>query len=428
MPAPEKTCYNLRLLHKLFAAASLALLAATVWMFVQDHRREWKVYQATAQRIELRAAEWRRAQCASDTAAQRRRELEQAVADAQSKPLDPQLVRQFRDAVQASAERRGEAFDFRDWDAAWDRLREAAERPSPDDHSPAEPLATLRQRFLDRLQESVSQARFRETRCADARQLAASELDAAKARVALAIRGQLAQPEQAARQAVVDGWKDRVHELTLQQQAAQQDRQSLEDWLAQLTAGEDQARRALAEHQAELQRLETAQAERRSTYVRWSYGIPLPGKKLLELPFFDAFNSPLKIETLWNDELTQDYNFRDVRRFDRCTTCHQMQEKTLPGSAAEPAFSAGRSTLYAAAAWDSVDRSRCGGGSPADPRVVGWDSVPTGSSRSGSPAADSAEQQVEAAGDCGWTPRGCWTRATSRSATCGWTRRRRGRS
>jgi hypothetical protein len=46
----------------------------------------------------------------------------------------------------------------------------------------------------------------------------------------------------------------------------------------------------------------------------------------------------LQIDNLWSDGLDQDYNFSRVRRFDRCTTCHQNMDKTLPGSAVDPAF------------------------------------------------------------------------------------------
>ena len=64
-----------------------------------------------------------------------------------------------------------------------------------------------------------------------------------------------------------------------------------------------------------------------------------PGKKWLEMPILDAFNSPLKIDNLWTDGLTHDmYNFKPVLRYDRCTTCHRAMEKTAPGSATEPAY------------------------------------------------------------------------------------------
>ena len=45
MPVSDETYYNLNRLHVVFAAAALALLAATVWMLAADQRRPWKDYQ-----------------------------------------------------------------------------------------------------------------------------------------------------------------------------------------------------------------------------------------------------------------------------------------------------------------------------------------------------------------------------------------------
>ena len=59
---------------------------------------------------------------------------------------------------------------------------------------------------------------------------------------------------------------------------------------------------------------------------------------MLALPIIDAFGRPLKIEQIWLPKLTINNNFRDVARFDRCTTCHQGLDKTLPGSAVEPLY------------------------------------------------------------------------------------------
>src|SRR5690606_8578837 len=56
------------------------------------------------------------------------------------------------------------------------------------------------------------------------------------------------------------------------------------------------------------------------------------------LPILDAFMSPRRPENLWADGLEQDYNFRKVRRFDRCTTCHGSMQKTMPGDATAPAY------------------------------------------------------------------------------------------
>ena len=45
MPATEQTWRNSSTMHAVFAAASLVMFLATIWMFVVDHNREWKTYQ-----------------------------------------------------------------------------------------------------------------------------------------------------------------------------------------------------------------------------------------------------------------------------------------------------------------------------------------------------------------------------------------------
>ncbi len=65
---------------------------------------------------------------------------------------------------------------------------------------------------------------------------------------------------------------------------------------------------------------------------------PSLGKRLLRLPLIDALGRPLAIEQIWLPELTIDYNFRQVARFDRCMTCHQGIDQTLPGDPSQPAF------------------------------------------------------------------------------------------
>ncbi len=184
----EKTCYNMKRLHRVFAVSSLILLAATIAMFVEDHVREWKGYQRRAMKIESRTAEL----------------LQQA----------------------------------------------ALRQPEPGEHA--------------RLAESIR--------------------------------------------------------------------------------------------------------EQRSTYFAWDRGFPWLGKRWLELPILDAFNSPRQIETIWSEDLTQDYHFREVPRYDRCTTCHQGIATGWPGQSDRPRYPPERTlTLQLAAAGDvqpdsdeNVDDSRVG--------------------------------------------------------------------
>ncbi|NIP85502.1 MAG: hypothetical protein GTO03_08040, partial [Planctomycetales bacterium] len=56
------------------------------------------------------------------------------------------------------------------------------------------------------------------------------------------------------------------------------------------------------------------------------------------MPIIDAFGRPLSINQIWLPELTLNNNFREVARFDRCTTCHTAIDKTAPGSAVLPGY------------------------------------------------------------------------------------------
>jgi cytochrome c551/c552 len=79
--------------------------------------------------------------------------------------------------------------------------------------------------------------------------------------------------------------------------------------------------------------------EKRSRFFNPGQGFPWLGKRWLELPILDALNSPRKIESLWHEELTQKFgSFGDVLRVDRCTTCHQLMQKTQSAAPTVPAY------------------------------------------------------------------------------------------
>src|SRR5690606_27980657 len=150
---------------------------------------------------------------------------------------------------------------------------------------------------------------------------------AAKADRGLAIRdGILTQPNGQERLDQIDQGieqlEQELHELTLEYQEASQHRQNLQDQLAAITADEDGVQKELDALNLDHSRLQQAVVDRTSTYFTASP--PFLGKKWLELPILDAFNSPLKIDNLWTEGLTiQNGSFGRVRRFDRCTTCHR---------------------------------------------------------------------------------------------------------
>jgi cytochrome c2 len=52
-------------------------------------------------------------------------------------------------------------------------------------------------------------------------------------------------------------------------------------------------------------------------YKQWGWG-----DWFRALPIIDGFASPVKIQQITNNDIPIDYNFKQVTRFDRCTTCH----------------------------------------------------------------------------------------------------------
>ena len=121
MPATEQTCYSMPRLHRIFAVSSVCLVLATLWMLVRDHRREWKEYQRTQERIELRLARWRKVQALSDEVLAERDRLQDALAEECARPLSPSVLKSLRAAMFADAERRGVK------PSSWDQLQVAVE-------------------------------------------------------------------------------------------------------------------------------------------------------------------------------------------------------------------------------------------------------------------------------------------------------------
>jgi cytochrome c2 len=64
-------------------------------------------------------------------------------------------------------------------------------------------------------------------------------------------------------------------------------------------------------------------AAKSAAQKRWGWG-----DKFRALPVIDAFASPTKIQQYTLPDLPIDYSFKQVTRYDRCTTCHQGLERT----------------------------------------------------------------------------------------------------
>jgi len=356
MPATEQTWRNQKLLHKVFAVGSLVLLVSTIWMFAEDHDREWKDYQRKFRNIEVVNSRWDKVRAAAELNEEQLVDLKKDLLKEQSTPPDEELIQDFID----EAARGYRQLYARENDVPLEQLQgelpaalaskiermenrirglsEAIESPPDEFDSEADELAwraknrRRREELLDAMGEILARATFLEESLADMRKVKASELDAAKSKLDLAIRDN--EPT-AGLQQQVNQVQDEFDKLTLQYQRATEHVTALQQIINQITAEERAIQKQISDNRAEIERITRAIDDREA---HWIEGYWL-GKKLLESPILDAFNSPLQIDNLWTEGLTHNhYNFKPVLRYDRCTTCHQAMEKTQTGSAVKPKY------------------------------------------------------------------------------------------
>ncbi len=216
-----------------------------------------------------------------------------------------------------------------------------AERADKDAVGVETQAAKLHDELVAKMSAFVRDAKFREDLLLSERKFKSADVDAAKANLDLAVRDEKPAAERQQLQAVIDelvqSESDGLNALTLKRQAATAHRERLQSILASITQPTVELRTKISDNDKEIQRLTNAFVERRSTFFVPRF--PLLGKRWLELPIFDAFNSPLKIDNLWTDGLEiANGSFGKVRRFDRCTTCHRGIAKTAPGTSDKPGF------------------------------------------------------------------------------------------
>ncbi len=339
MPATEKTWYDMKVLHVAFGASGVLLLIATVAMIAADHTREWKQYQRRMRNVDTQLTRWRmqteQAQQNVDTL----RQLEDDLAAARAQGPEAELFNRFVGLVQDTGR--------------VETLRQQYERATAEEAPEAR--AESFRALIDSMKETVRRAKFEEDTLLSERKFKSADLDESRANFDLAVRDNRT-AQLPTLQAEIDQLRQQRDELTVAYQTATTQRRSLQDLLSQMTAPVDELERQLAESQAEYERLASSLDERAATY--FTSRPPFLGKKWLEIPVFDAFNSPLKIENLWTENLTMpNGSFGTVRRFDRCTTCHQAIDRTAPGSAVDPLYEDSRELVLQMTAPESRPES-----------------------------------------------------------------------
>ncbi|HZZ30022.1 MAG TPA: c-type cytochrome [Pirellulales bacterium] len=332
MPATESTWRSLKSMHVVFGVASVIMLLCTVWMLAADHNRSWKNYQREYRDIESWSADARINEQNTPEFGLTESQLQQKLEDVQGAALSDQGRQLFQKFV-AEAKKKTDAQDSQQAAAdssAADFIAKDVETLAG--YTDAAQRRDLRMDLYNRMRDLIARVKFREDNLTSNLKFRKAVLDKALASFSLAV-GEGAPAEKTAQlQLAIDNAKADVDQLSATQQQEQTHRKELQATLNDITSEQDLAEKNLKEHQHKLEALKKTYAQQKAN----------PGKQVLEMPILDAFNSPLKIDQIWLPDLTLNNNFKEVARFDHCTTCHQAIEKTAAGSAVLPAYDQAR--------------------------------------------------------------------------------------
>ncbi len=393
MPANEQTWRDQKRMHLVFGISGLVMLGVTLWMFAADHDREWKEIQRFGKRelepwytqsrqVEAMSEDFRQGQAARqqlvddfkkagvdeadkplidlfvaevlyyraieadpDTDVSKQLEadhlklmnayrpvfaLRQQLADARvkvGKEKDEKkiaaLEQQYAKAVQSHVSQlkafteKVEEHDQGDIDS----LNQAYETLNGD-------VPAGRDDFVARLSGYIAKARFVEENASRALKFNRADLDVVNSNYGIRVGEGASEAELDEMQQSIELVRSDVARLQQRYEDINTHRKNLDQVFNTLVSDQNAAAKSLAAFEMDVQRLQASLKETQGNL----------GKTLLGLPILDAFdNSRVKIDQIWLPNLTLNNNFRDVARFDRCTTCHLGIEKTSPGSS-EPAY------------------------------------------------------------------------------------------
>ena len=274
MPASEETYRRQPTLHLVFAISSIAMLLSTVWMVMADHLRPWKQVQREFQLVEREKLEAAEKQKLEEQKAKYQTQIDQIDAKVQ--------------AAEADSETRGR------------ELRTVNNE-----------LKVLE----GRTEKIDTQRRFQKADLDSKRSFYDGMIDRGEEHQA---RAYLA--------TVVTGAERELERLSL-------DLEAVKKTLTDKKAAKEKLLGFVDDLKKEKERL-TREADRVARVIEQKdalYGGPLhwysqPMAFMRSLPGLDIM-PPTKIQQLSLPELTINYNFKEVPRYDRCATCHQGIDK-----------------------------------------------------------------------------------------------------
>ncbi len=350
-------------MHIVFAVSALIMGVSTIWMMAADHMREWKDWQLRDRKKDAWMLESRHdslqetyAQQMTTYGADIRRldsleiapailtAFKQRVADQEAdsrSAADGQTVaprapgdhatideqgfvrlNQLVDAMKAAA---GEAAKLRtatEAEGATDEARAAAQE--------AEDAAiAARQAVLSEMDGYIREARRRENALVSTKKARNGERTAVVSELGIKIGQSAPEDQLTATQHRIDDLDAELATLSEQIADAKGYRLDLEALVARANAEQTALAKQVDTMKTELDRL-SDQVYKNT----WN-----PGEWVTRWPVLNAlYSGNIRIDQNWLPDLTINYNFAQVARFDRCATCHRAIATTAPGTAIDPLY------------------------------------------------------------------------------------------
>jgi mono/diheme cytochrome c family protein len=263
MAATDQTYRNLKKVHVVFGVSCVLMLFSVIWMFVQDYNREYKTVQRQFANVE-QARNLRVMLDQLPTGD----DLEERINDAaKARKEYAQAQESLSEKAKAlSGKREAADTNYRTIKGYYDSeaslysiaVDDAGKETSPGRKQAAEEHLKRLKTALDKRSDELAKAK--------------AELDAADLKLKQEVMDKLAEPKKKMEDA--------------------------EDALKKMTASFDRFAKAAVQK-------------------GWTVG-----NSFRALPIIDGFESPYKAKQIVLNDLTIDYSFKQVPRYDRCTTCH----------------------------------------------------------------------------------------------------------
>jgi len=333
MPATEETRYNQKVMHVVFGASALLMTVTTLWLLAKDHNREWKQIQLTDRHKEAWTLQAQHA-AREDELSTIRDESEASLLQMQSQAIDPSLIGRFKDLVDDASQQPGQPQpEFKAVDAAMLQLNQAAASVAQAEADSLQELqeeaVAARNKLLDKLTVYVRQALRYEKQVVGSRKFLAADRTAAVSELGLKIGGGASQDQIEEVQGRIDGYDEQVAQFTEQIADAKTYRIDLEAVLKQIDGDQEVVVKQLGAMETELDRIEENRKKNTSNVFEW----------VTRWPILNAlYDGNVRIDQIWLPDLTINFNFSHVARFDRCTTCHRSISQSAAGQPTEPAY------------------------------------------------------------------------------------------